>query len=79
MALSYNIIIFEAIYNQVMKTLVGRKNDLVIFQELFNSDNSEFAGVYGRRRVGKTFLEQLGFRTPRHPVNRLRICCIMDD
>lgn len=44
-----------------MKTLVGRKNDLAILQELYNSDNSEFAGVYGRRRVGKTFLIRTAF------------------
>lgn len=44
-----------------MRTLVGRKNNLVTFQELYRSGNSEFVAVYGRRRVGKTFLIRSAF------------------
>ena len=36
--------------------LVGRSNELKTLNEYFSSDRSEFIAVYGRRRVGKTFL-----------------------
>ncbi|MBR4624936.1 MAG: AAA family ATPase [Alphaproteobacteria bacterium] len=36
--------------------IVGRKNEQAILQDLLNSTQSEFVAVYGRRRVGKTFL-----------------------
>ncbi len=44
-----------------MRELVGRKKDLETFQELYDSGKSEFVGVYGRRRVGKTFLIRSAF------------------
>ena len=36
--------------------IVGRKGELHQFKRLYNSDDSEFLAVYGRRRVGKTYL-----------------------
>lgn len=36
--------------------LVGRKKEREILQRLFESRDAEFCAVYGRRRVGKTFL-----------------------
>jgi AAA+ ATPase superfamily predicted ATPase len=36
--------------------LIGREKELQILQEAYESEYSEFAVVYGRRRVGKTFL-----------------------
>ena len=36
--------------------LIGRKAELKLLNEYINSDKSEFIAVYGRRRVGKTFL-----------------------
>ncbi len=39
-----------------MKTILGRVKEQQQIQELLNSNQSEFLGVYGRRRVGKTFL-----------------------
>ena len=36
--------------------MIGRKNEQKILNELTLSDESEFVVVYGRRRVGKTFL-----------------------
>ncbi|MBQ8673367.1 MAG: AAA family ATPase [Bacteroides sp.] len=36
--------------------LIGRKKELKLLKEYINSDKSEFVAVYGRRRVGKTFL-----------------------
>lgn len=39
-----------------MTRLVGRKEELRELQRLFESDRAEFLAIYGRRRVGKTFL-----------------------
>lgn len=36
--------------------LIGRKKELDTLREYLNSDRSEFIAIYGRRRVGKTFL-----------------------
>lgn len=36
--------------------LIGRKEEQRALLEAYNSDESEFVAVYGRRRVGKTFL-----------------------
>jgi AAA+ ATPase superfamily predicted ATPase len=44
-----------------MKAIVGRETDLATFEELYNSDQSDFVAVYGRRRVGKTFLIRSAF------------------
>lgn len=45
--------------NQQVNTgeiFVGRKVQLAELKEVINSNRSEFIAVYGRRRVGKTFL-----------------------
>lgn len=36
--------------------IVGRVNEIQLLTEAYKSDRSEFIAVYGRRRVGKTFL-----------------------
>src|SRR5579872_5171652 len=36
--------------------IIGRKEEIQTFETAFNSKKSEFMAVYGRRRVGKTFL-----------------------
>ena len=36
--------------------LIGRENEKKGLLSVMNSDNSEFVAVYGRRRVGKTYL-----------------------
>ena len=36
--------------------LIGRKTETSELLSLLDSDKSEFVAVYGRRRVGKTFL-----------------------
>lgn len=36
--------------------MIGRKNEIAMLQEALDSDQSEFVALYGRRRVGKTFL-----------------------
>ena len=38
------------------KRLIGREKEIAILKELLTSEESEFVALYGRRRVGKTFL-----------------------
>lgn len=38
------------------QTIIGRKREIQELTELYNSSRPEFVAVYGRRRVGKTFL-----------------------
>ena len=44
-----------------MQQLIGRKQELATFYSLSNSNKSEFVAVYGRRRIGKTFLIRSAF------------------
>ena len=39
-----------------MSKIVGRKDELEELERLYHSGRPEFVAVYGRRRVGKTFL-----------------------
>jgi len=39
-----------------MKNIIGRKKEVEILNEMIKSKSSELVVVYGRRRVGKTFL-----------------------
>lgn len=39
-----------------MNTLIGRSNEIKSLQNYYDSNQAEFIAVYGRRRVGKTFL-----------------------
>ena len=39
-----------------MSTIVGRKEEIAELERLYRSDRPEFVAVYGRRRVGKTYL-----------------------
>ena len=39
-----------------MSTIVGRKHEIEELERLYYSDRPEFVAVYGRRRVGKTYL-----------------------
>lgn len=36
--------------------IIGREQELLLLQELYDSPKAELVAVYGRRRVGKTFL-----------------------
>lgn len=38
------------------RTMIGREHEIAELQRVYNSGESEFVLVYGRRRVGKTFL-----------------------
>ena len=39
-----------------MDTIIGRKKEQRQIMDLYESGKPEFLAVYGRRRVGKTFL-----------------------
>ncbi|MGB7129108.1 MAG: ATP-binding protein [Candidatus Rhabdochlamydia sp.] len=39
-----------------MNAIIGRKKELEILQEIYGSTEPQFLAVYGRRRIGKTFL-----------------------
>ena len=36
--------------------MIGRKKEIETLNKLYYSDKSQFVAVYGRRRVGKTYL-----------------------
>lgn len=44
-----------------MRAIIGRTEYLKTLQDLYLSEKSEFVAVYGRRRVGKTFLIRTAF------------------
>ena len=39
-----------------MDKIIGRKEEQKILQNIFDSNHAEFLALYGRRRVGKTYL-----------------------
>jgi len=45
------------------KGVVGKEQELKTLEEFFNSENAEFMAIYGRRRVGKTFLIRSFFKS----------------
>ena len=38
------------------KLIVGRKREIELLNRFVDSDDAEFIAVFGRRRVGKTYL-----------------------
>lgn len=42
--------------------IIGRESEKTILTDIFNSKKAEFVAVYGRRRVGKTYLIEQFFR-----------------
>lgn len=42
-----------------MKKFIGRKEEISLLEELYNSVRFEFGYVYGQRRIGKTSLLQM--------------------
>lgn len=38
------------------RKIIGRKKELEQLSSIFNSNKAELVAVYGRRRIGKTFL-----------------------
>jgi len=45
-----------ASYKLVVIVVAGREDEIKILQNLLNKKGSEFLVVYGRRRIGKTYL-----------------------
>ena len=45
--------------------LIGREYEIATLRGLMTSDESQFVAVYGRRRVGKTFLIREVYKEPR--------------
>lgn len=43
------------------KNFIGRQKEIQLLQDVMESDKAEFVAVYGRRRVGKTYLIQQFF------------------
>ncbi|HQK65792.1 MAG TPA: ATP-binding protein, partial [Tenuifilaceae bacterium] len=43
-------------------TIIGRQEEIKSFQKVYGSKRSELIALYGRRRVGKTFLVRELFR-----------------
>ena len=43
-------------------TVIGREKELAIISRLYQSERSEFLAIYGRRRVGKSFLIEEALR-----------------
>ncbi|PCH57258.1 MAG: hypothetical protein COC15_01525 [Legionellales bacterium] len=54
-----------------MQELIGRKNEVKILNHLLTSKEAEFAAVYGRRRVGKTFLIRNIINSKKHLIFEL--------
>ena len=50
--------IYLAKYGGIMaeKLIIGRKREIELLNKFVNSDDAEFIAVFGRRRVGKTYL-----------------------
>lgn len=44
------------------KSIVGRHHEQDILQMCYNSPKAEFVAVYGRRRIGKTYLVKQFFQ-----------------
>jgi AAA+ ATPase superfamily predicted ATPase len=45
-----------------MSAIVGRKQEIEELERLYGSNRAEFVAIYGRRRVGKTFLIKQTFK-----------------
>ena len=45
-----------------MHMIIGRKDEIAQLNRLYNSGKAEFVAVYGRRRIGKTFLVDETFK-----------------
>ena len=46
-----------------MSEIIGREKEIKLLEELHNSSQPEFLAVYGRRRIGKTFLVRQFFKS----------------
>ena len=51
-----------------MKYIIGRKKEIEELERLYNAEDVEFVAVYGRRRVGKTYLIKEVFKDRKQPL-----------
>jgi predicted AAA+ superfamily ATPase len=49
--------------NETIQGVIGRKPEISLLAKLFNSKEAEFLALYGRRRVGKTYLIRQFYKT----------------
>ena len=42
--------------------MVGRKHEIEELHKIYNSNKAELVAVYGRRRIGKTYLVDEAFK-----------------
>lgn len=42
--------------SRMKATIIGRKEECILLQRLLKSAQAELLAIYGRRRVGKTYL-----------------------
>lgn len=49
-----------------MKKLVAREKEIQLLEKIYKSKSSDFVAIYGRRRVGKTFLIRSLFSTQKN-------------
>ena len=59
MALSLYIYLHKANY---ITNMIGRQSEIELLEKAYKSEKSEFVALYGRRRVGKTFLIRSVFK-----------------
>lgn len=52
----FNTFAVETIFTSMGHKIVGRDKEIKMLQDVCESDKSELVAVYGRRRVGKTYL-----------------------
>ena len=48
--------------NLIDTEIIGRSEEIAIFNNLLNSQKPELIAIYGRRRVGKTYLIRTFFK-----------------
>jgi len=46
-----------------MNPIIGRQNEIDELSKVYNANEAQLVAVYGRRRIGKTFLIQEFFKT----------------
>ena len=54
--------IWRNMNNYLMEKIIGRENELALLSKIIKSDEAELLALYGRRRVGKTFLIRNAFQ-----------------
>lgn len=55
--------------------MIGRTEEIKMLQSLLHEEEPQFIAVFGRRRIGKTYLVRESFHYP----DCLRFCYVLDD